>query len=171
MLLKEFEEKMENNSMQEAKKMIEEIGCQKNTDAVPLLIHYLVITDDNNIRNAIAIALSDIGSTEAIEPIISMLRHPKTIGARGTLLYALESFDCSNHVELITELLFDDTFEVSRQSFLLLESNINKIPIGMRRKCIERIQDKIKCMNDKIEFLSESLKRLTDKSLDLGSEL
>lgn len=160
MQLSELEEKIKNNNIEETKKIIEEIGYSKNANAVPLLIHYLVDTDNNIIRNAIAIALSDIGSIEAIEPIISMLRHPKTIGARGTLLYALEAFDCSDYGELITDLLFEDSFEVSRQSLILLESN--KIPIEVKQKCIEKIQDKIERLRDKIKFLSESLEVLMD---------
>lgn len=107
-----------------------------------MLIYFLKETDNNGLRNAIAIALSDIGSVEAVEPIIKMLQHPKTLRARGTLLYALEAFDCSDYSELIAELLFEDSFEVSRQSLLLLEANVDRIPPEKKQNCIKKIQKK-----------------------------
>jgi len=163
MQLSKLEEKIINNNIEEAKKIIEEIGYRKNVEEVPLLIHNLVNTDNNILRNAIAIALSDIGSVEAIEPLISMLSHPKTIGARGTLMYALEAFDCSAYAELITDFLSEDSFEVSRQSLILLESNAANISIEVKQRCIKKIQDKIEFLHNKIEFLSESLEVLADK--------
>jgi len=162
MQLSELEETIINNNTEEARKIIEQIGYSKNAKAVPLLIHYLVGTDNNIIRNAIAIALSDIGSIEAIEPIINMLRHPKTIGARGTLLYALEAFDCSAHGELMTDLLLEGNFEVRIQSQILLKSNAKSIPIEVKQKCIEKIQEEMESLREKIEFLSESLEVLLD---------
>lgn len=162
MQISELEEKIKNNNIDDAIQIINEIGCCKDVELVPMLIHYLVETDNNILRNAIAIALSEIGSIEAVEPLISMLNHPKTIGARGTLLYALEAFDCSAYAELITDLLLEDSFEVSRQSLLLLESIVNNIPIEIKQKCVEKIQDKIDTLHNKIEFLSESIGVLMD---------
>lgn len=163
MQVSELEEKIKNNNIEEALEIIKEIVFRKDVELVPILINYLVNTDSNILRNAIAIALSDIGSNEAIKPIISMLSHPKTIGARGTLLYALEAFDCSAHSELITNLLLEDNFEVSRQALILLESNVDNIPIEVKQKCIEKIQDKIEHFRDKIEFFSGSLDVLMDE--------
>jgi HEAT repeat protein len=160
MRLRELEEKINNNNIEEAINIIREIGNNRDVEAVRFLIRYLIGTDNNTIRNAIAIALSDIGSNEAIEPLISMLKTPKTIGARGTLLYALESFDCSAHAELITDLLCEDSFEVSRQSLLLLMSNANNIPIEIKQKCIQKIQEKIENLRDKTEFLTDSIEVL-----------
>lgn len=163
MQISELEEKIKANCINEAIKLIDEIGCRKDVQEVPLLIYYLVETDNNGLRNAIAVALSDIGSVEAVEPIVKMLKHPKTLRSRGTLLYALEAFDCSDYSELITELLFEDSFEVSRQSFLLLEANVDRISPEKKQKCIEKIQRKMDSLNDKIEFLSESLNVLMDE--------
>ncbi|XEC96686.1 HEAT repeat domain-containing protein [Paenibacillus tarimensis] len=160
MSLSILEEKINNNNIEEAIDIISEIGNNKDVEAVPFLIHHLVDTNNNILRNAIAIALADIGSNEAIEPLISMIKNPKTIGYRGTLLYALESFDCSDHAQLIVDLLGEDNFEVSRQSLLLLESIADNIPKEVKQKCIQKIQDKIVSLQDKIEFLSESLEVL-----------
>ena len=157
MYIDELEIKIKNNNIEDAIYLIEEICNNKNVEAVQPLIHHLLTTDNNNLRNAIAIALSDIGNNEAIEPIINMLKSPKTVGSRGTLLYALGNFNCSPYAELIVDLLFDDSFEVSRQSLLLLESIAEAIPNDLKQKCIQKIIDKIKSLREQAEFLKESL--------------
>lgn len=160
MYLKELENKIKNDCFEEAKDMIKEIGKNKKSEAVPLLIHHLISTDNNSLRNTIAMALADIGSAESIEPLISLLRSPKTVGARGTLLYALGNFNCASHAELIAEMLCEDNFELSRQSLLLLESNAKDIPFENKLKCNQIINDKIERLCDQVEFLNYSLKVL-----------
>ncbi|WP_102275557.1 HEAT repeat domain-containing protein [Cytobacillus massiliigabonensis] len=160
MYLEELEIKIKNNNIEDAIDLIEEIGNNKNIEAVRPLIHHLLTTDNKNLRNAIAIALSDIGNSEAIEPLIYMLKSPNTVGSKGTLLYALENFNCGPFAELIVDLLFDDSFEVSRQSFLLLESNAKTIPTDLKHKCIKKIMSKIDNLRDQTEFLRESIEIL-----------
>ena len=152
-----LEKNIENNNIDEAKSIIKNIGRNKYTEAVPLLIKYLMSTDNSILRNTIAMALSDIGSTEAVEPIINMIKHPKTIGNRGTLLYALEPFDYSAYIELLVELLNEDNFEVSRQSLTLIKSIAKDISEEIRQRCITKIKNEIENLQDKIDFLSESL--------------
>jgi hypothetical protein len=157
MQLKKLEKYINTQNIDEAIKTIEELGNNKNTEAVHCLIKHLETTDNNVLRNAIAIALADIGCDTAIEPLIRMLKSPKTKGARGTILYALEYFDCSSHVELLTDLLFDENFEVSRQSLVLIESFLNKVPFELKQKCIQKVKNKIQSLHDIVHFLEDSL--------------
>lgn len=85
----------------------------KLKEAIPLLIEYLKSTENNILRNSIALTLSDIGSEEAVKPLIDMINHPKTLGVRGTLKYALKAFDCSGH------LVRDALNEIERQHQIL----------------------------------------------------
>ncbi|WP_218231268.1 hypothetical protein [Paenibacillus chitinolyticus] len=64
--------------------MLKKIGDFKLIEAVPILINTLLDMESNQLRNTIAVALSDIGCDDE---------------SRGTLLYALESFDCSDYGE------------------------------------------------------------------------
>ncbi len=153
-----LEESIENNDFEHALSIIAEIGRNKYKEAVPVLIKYLQSTDNNTLRNEIAMALSDIGSAEAVEPIVNMIRNPKTMGNRGTLLYALEAFDYSEYLELFIDLLLnEDNFEVSRQALLLVESIVKDIPNEIKQEYVGKITGEIESLQDKIDFLSESL--------------
>jgi HEAT repeat protein len=118
------------------------------------LIKYLKKTDNIILRNEIAIALADIGNDKAVEPLIYMLKHSKTKGSRGTLLYALEDLDYIQHVELLVELLYEDNFEVNRHALMLIESISTKISDEVLQRCTCQIKEKI-------DFLSESLDALS----------
>ena len=152
-----LEYSIQNNNIDKAMSIIADIGANKCKEATPILIKYLQSTDDNSLRNEIAIALSDIGCPEAVEPIINMIKSPKTVGNRGTLLFALVSFDYSSHIMLLVDLLFDDNFEVSRQSFVLIESIVNDLPDEIKQICTMKIRNKLEDLQDKIDFLTESL--------------
>lgn len=108
-------EAMESNNVDKVENMLEEIGRNKLKDAIPLLIEYLKSTENNILRNSIAITLSDIGDEQAVEPLLDMINHPKTLGARGTLLSALKPFDCSQHLETLIYHLIKGNFEVQFQ--------------------------------------------------------
>jgi len=152
-----LEESIQNNNIDDALKIIADIGEKKCKEAVPVLIKNLEKTENNKLRNKIAIALSDIGCYEAVEPIINMIKSPKTIGNRGTLLYVLESLDYSSHIEFLVDLLYDDNFEVSRHSLVLIEQIIKDIPNEIKEQYKMKIRNKIDNLEEKIDFLSESL--------------
>jgi HEAT repeat protein len=61
-----------------------------------------------HIRNAAAIALADLGSTEAATYLTKLLAQEDTKGARGTLLYALEELGASIDLPLLVRVLVDD---------------------------------------------------------------
>ena len=155
--------KIESNCLDEAIEIIEEIGLNKNNEAVPHLIKILKNTLDGNLRNATALALSDIGDSRAVPPIIEMLKDPKTLGNRGTLLYALEPFDYTNHIELLVEFLCTGNFEVSRNSYILMESLSKDILPETIERCISKIKDSIEESKDRVDFLSEALDMLIQK--------
>lgn len=158
-----LEDMIKDNKIDDAICIIEDIVEKKCIEAVPFLIEKLESTDNHLLRNAIALALSDIGSSEAIEPLINMIRHPKTKGYRGTLLSALEPFDYSAHFEMLVDFLYEGNFEVSRKSLILIEAIIKNIPDEIRQRCITKIRNEIESLEEKIDFLSESLDVFTER--------
>lgn len=159
-MFNKLESKIADNKIDEAIDIVEELGSKKTVEAVHILIHHLLITKDVGLRNSIAIALADIGSKEAIEPLISLLKNPNTIGNRGTILYALESFQCPEYIELFAELLCEDSFEVSRQALILIDSHLKNISRETKERCIKIIQKKIERISDQKQFLIDSLEEL-----------
>lgn len=152
-----LEEKINKNEIHEAICIIQQIAERKLEKAVPFLIEQLEITDNNLLRNAIALALSDMKCEEAVEPIIRMLKHPKTKGFRGSLLSALEPFDYLNHLDTLVDFMCKGNFEVSRKSFLLIEHVANSISAKNKQKYIKKVRDEIDELQDRVDFLTESL--------------
>ncbi|MFE4572537.1 HEAT repeat domain-containing protein [Paenibacillus chitinolyticus] len=139
-IIDSLKEEVSKNNIEEAGSIVEKIGDSKLIEAVPILINILLDTESNQLRNTIAIALSDIGCDDAVVPIISLLKSPKTQNSRGTLLYALENFDCSDYGELITELLIKGNFEVRWQSISLLRINVKNMSAALKHNCRTKLQ-------------------------------
>lgn len=93
-----------------------ELGDRREYQAVPALLEALDTTSDNLVRNGAAIALSDMQIPEAFDVIAKLLGQERTRGARGTLLYALEPYDCSPILPLLVELVIADTYESAREA-------------------------------------------------------
>jgi HEAT repeat protein len=72
------------------------------------VIDLLARAPSAHIRNAIAIALADLGSTAAATYLRKLLAQENTKGARGTLLYALEELGASIDLPLLVRVLVDD---------------------------------------------------------------
>lgn len=84
------------------------------------LLAVLRTTDDRNVRNALALALSDRGEQRAFEAIVQLVQDPRTERNRGTLLHALGGFDCAPILPLLLDLVIEGSFEVSREALNLL---------------------------------------------------
>lgn len=126
MLIFKLKEEISENNIDAAISIIEEIGEKRLNEAVLYLIEQLQTTDNHLLRNSIAIALSDIGNQDAVEPIINVLKDLKTIGYRGTLLASLEPFNYSSHVDFLFGFLMEGNFEVSR---ILYNLNLKRISL------------------------------------------
>ena len=97
------------------------LGQSGDRQFVPLLIELLRTTTNPLIWNAAAIALSDLGDPIAIQPILTLLKDPKTEGFRGSLVYALGAFDCQAIVLDLVEMMVSGNVEVSEQAFSIVE--------------------------------------------------
>ncbi|WP_088070001.1 HEAT repeat domain-containing protein [Gottfriedia luciferensis] len=152
---------IESDNVESAEKILEEIGETKQENCIPLLIDYLKSTKNHRIRNSIAIALSDIGSEKAIEPLIEMINDPKTLGFRGSLFYALKAFDCSSHLEVLVYHLLTGNFEVQANSFQLIEENINSdVNDEVLLKCILKVKEELNEIERQKEILLDALEML-----------
>ncbi|MDQ1146124.1 tetratricopeptide (TPR) repeat protein [Bacillus sp. SORGH_AS 510] len=116
---------LDSENVEEAESLLNKVGENKYKEAIPVLINYLKSTENHRIRNAIALALSDIGDEKAVKPLIEMINDSKTLGYRGSLLYALKPFDCSAYLETLVYHLLTGNYEVQLNSFELIEENIN----------------------------------------------
>jgi hypothetical protein len=68
-------------------------------------------------RNRLALKLSDVSdSKELFSALTQLLQDTKTIGARGTLLYALRKFDCANIFPLLIDFVIAGGWEVAHEA-------------------------------------------------------
>lgn len=153
----ELKRLIECGRTRDACNIISNIGARQDVAAVPVLINYLQSTESPTLRNAIALALSDIGDPSAVEPLISTLLDRRTKHYTGTLLYALESFDVSAHVDVIVDFLLDPNYEASRTALGVLENSVTAISAEKRQALIKKIEKKIDDLNDDVSMLSHAV--------------
>ena len=162
-MIEELKKNIYENNSKEVLKLIEIIGNEKNELALPILLDLFETTDDSILRNKIALALSDIGNSMVVEPIIKMIFNPKAQRSRGTLIYSLNNFECSQYTKLFINLLSDRSLEVSREAFSLIESNHKNITNADKNDCLKSIAEEIEFINDRLELLYETYELFSDK--------
>jgi len=151
---------IENEKFDEAEIILEEISRSKDIQAIPLLIEYLQRTENALLRNSIALTLSDIGNEEVVQPLIDVINDPKTLGYRGTLLYALEPFDCSAHLETLIYHLINGNFEVQAQAYQLIESTKGEISDEVLLNCIIEVKEELNEIERQMDIMSDTLETL-----------
>jgi hypothetical protein len=161
MKLETLKNALESLNIEEIESLLDRVGENKNKDAIPLLIRYLKSTENHRIRNAIAIALSDIGEEDAIKPLIEMINDPKTMGYRGSLLFALKPFDCSEYLETLVYHLLTGNYEVQINSYHLIEENMNStISDEVLLNSILKVKKELDEIERQKEILSDALEML-----------
>ncbi|MGF9698671.1 HEAT repeat domain-containing protein [Paenibacillus sp. MABNR03] len=138
------QEILSQEDTEEALQRITHIGENKDISKIHFLIKLLETTENNVLRNQTAIALSDLGDERAVEPLIQAIMDPRTVGSRGTLLYALENLDYILHIEHIIPSIGDTSLDVCAQSFMLLEQLKDRLSDEQILRCQQVIEHEIK---------------------------
>lgn len=138
-----LEDALEKNDVEEVERLITDISSDQHDEAVSILTKHITLTQNPGIRNTLAIALRDIGNEKAISPLIDLINDPKTLGNRGTLLYALEPFDCTEHLESIVQQFLTGNFEVQAMAYQLLESMDGKVPADTLLKSLQKVKEQL----------------------------
>ncbi len=82
-------------------------------EAVPAMLEVLDSSNDPNVWNPVAIALGDMRIQEAKEHIVALVKNPKTMKSRGSLLYALQQgLDYRDESPMLTEMCISGNYEV-----------------------------------------------------------
>lgn len=153
----QLESAIENDDIEEAEKLLYEISSDQDQAAVPILIKHITQTQNKILRNALAMALRDIGNKEAVSPLIDLINDPKTLGSRGTLLYALEPFDCTGHLETIVHHFLTGNFEVQMTAHQLLESMDGKVLADALLKSLQKVKERLNEIERQQEMHSDVL--------------
>ncbi len=136
-----------------------ECASRQEASAGPYLLEILQVTRDAAVRNAAALALSDLKNPSAFTLLVDLLKSDHTRGSQGTLLYALGAYDCSPVLPLLVDLVIDGNFEVSRQTFSLISGIETELDDRVWKSCRERLRSAvIVATEDRRPILEELLK-------------
>jgi hypothetical protein len=109
-----------------------EIGGEEVIDFLILCI----ASDNRHLRNRVAIALSHIKDNRALEPLLAAIFKKENHKRNGTMVYALESLDCSQNLKEIFKILFFEALE----SKISAHSILSKQLFDLKRKDLLEIQ-------------------------------
>ena len=91
------------------------IGGQENMDYLIELLNQ----ENSLVRNAIAMTFMDNKFNEALEPLLISINRADYVKTRGTMVYALKAFDCSQKLRELFDILFGATKNWEVQSGIL----------------------------------------------------
>ena len=134
--------------------------------AIPALrITLSAVTTPAAVRNAVAIALSDL-KDEGLVPLVGeLLRDPRTQGNRGTLLYAIESFDNRPLLRELTHLVIHGGFEVRHQAFQNIASIHGTVDRERWQESLSRVKEALATApENRIDLLRDLLDILDDEA-------
>ncbi|ANU23374.1 HEAT repeat domain-containing protein [Planococcus donghaensis] len=159
-----LERALENNDVEKVELLLGEMSADQHQEATKILIKHLTQTEDKNLRNLLAIALRDIGNEEAVSPLINLLNDSRTLGSRGTLLYALELFDCTAHLEILIHQFLTGNYEVQAGAYQLIESMNRNVSGDVLLKSLQKVKERL----DEIERQQELHSDILDFLFDLN---
>ncbi len=81
----------------------------------------LLASPEPAIRHEAALKLRDLGNNAAVEPLFAAIINPANVNHRGTLVYALQTLDCSNYFSQLFDLALFGGYEVQCGALTILE--------------------------------------------------
>lgn len=96
------------------------LGRIGGDEVVDFLIS-LVALEDSSIRNRAALALKEIKDNRALEPLLIAILKKENLNYNGTMVFALESLDCSKKIKDIFRILFYEGYEAKCSAYVILD--------------------------------------------------
>lgn len=107
-LQKEIEELKKNvfsDDWELVKSSAERLGKIGGDNVLDFLISLLAL-DNSGIRNRAALALKELKDNRAVDPLLNSIFKKENLNYNGTMVFALESLDCSKNFKDIFKILF-----------------------------------------------------------------
>lgn len=105
------------------KSSADRLGQIGGDEVIEFLIS-LISLDNSGIRNRAALALENIKDNRALEPLLTAIFKKENHNYNGTMVFALESFDCSQKLKEIFRILFYETYESKISAYSILNDQI-----------------------------------------------
>jgi hypothetical protein len=151
----ELQEWLTRDQPREAVAATRELVRREAREALPLMRTVFETTEQVALRNALALALTDLHDPDALELIVKAIRRLDT--NRGTLLYSLRNYNCTRIFPLLVELVIGGNFEESREAMNLTDTVDEKIDRETFERCRSRVKDAMATASDERRSVLEEL--------------
>ncbi len=78
-------------------------------------------TEDHAERHSLALELADCPDPRVFNALVRLIQRPELEDRRGTLIFCLESHDCSSITSLLVDIATTGNFEASMQAEIILD--------------------------------------------------
>jgi len=102
------------------KSSVSELTAIGGEEVVKFLIS-LLEQKESGIRNRAALALEELKDNRAVDPLIKAIGKKENHNYNGTMVFALESLDCSKKIVEVFRILFEETHESKVSANAILE--------------------------------------------------
>lgn len=102
-------------------------------DNIDFFIGILLAADDFSVRNQLALKISDTGNPKLIEPLVSLIKDPKTFNHRGSLISALEQYDYLPYMDLLVSII-NENFEVRWNVETMLRDSMDSLSEEQKKR-------------------------------------
>ena len=108
------------------------------------VLDVLTTASSSRVRNAAALALADMRTKAAEQPLIDLLSRPDTMGARATLLYALQELGSVVPLRILVDFLVTEGYEASAEALNLIEKNATRYSNEARQEAVKKLRAALK---------------------------
>lgn len=134
---------IDENAIDDAVMYCKELDQEEYTAIEEKLIRFLKDTEDNRLRNTVAVILGELHCNEAIPAMVSLLSEERCQNDWETLISALEDLGCANHMVEIFPILCKGKYEEKQRMYTVF---VKKMPYmkeediaACKRMLMERI--------------------------------
>ena len=102
-------------------------------DNIDFFIGILLAADDFSVRNQLALKISETENPKLIEPLVSLIKDPKTFNHRGSLISALEQYDYLPYMDLLVSII-NENFEVRWNVETMLRDSMDSLSEEQKKR-------------------------------------
>lgn len=102
-------------------------------DNIDFFIGILLAADDFSVRNQLALKISDTENPKLIEPLVSLIKDPKTFNHMGSLISALEQYDYLPYMDLLVSII-NENFEVRWSVDTMLRESMDSLSEEQKKR-------------------------------------
>ena len=122
-------------------------------DNIDFFIGILLAADDFSVRNQLALKISDTENPKLIEPLVSLIKDPKTFNHRGSLISALEQYDYLPYMDLLVSII-NENFEVRWSVDTMLRESMDSLSEEQKKRYSDIISKEAEECESGLDLLS-----------------